>query len=127
MHQFSQLVHLVLTAAATDPSAPPPAQSSPFSLFFMLGGVVLVMYFLMIRPQQKREKTRQAMISQLKTGDKVMTSSGIIGEIVEINEMDATLRVDPRKDVRIKVRRAAVAGPIGDSVSEDTVKESTGG
>ena len=91
--------------------------------FVLMGAVVLFFYFMIMRPQKKREKARQEMINQLKAGDKVITASGIIGEIVEINDNDAVLKIDPRKDVRMRVRRAAIAGVAGDATSEQAVKD----
>lgn len=91
--------------------------------FVLMGAVVLFFYFMIMRPQKKREKARREMINQLKAGDKVITASGIIGEIMEINDSDAVLKIDPRKDVRMRVRRAAIAGAAGDATSEQAVKD----
>ncbi len=91
--------------------------------FVLMGAVVLFFYFMIMRPQKKREKARREMIGKLKTGDKVVTASGIIGEIMEISDSDAVLKIDPRKDVRMRVRRAAIAGAAGDAASEQAVKD----
>ena len=88
-----------------------------------IGGLFLMFWLLILRPQQKREKTRQQMLSKLKVGERVMTGGGIIGEIVELTDEEASLRIDPRKDVRMRVRRAAIVGPAGEPGSEQAVKE----
>lgn len=108
---------------STTPQTTKKQQGSPYTMFILMGGVVLFFYFMIMRPQKKREQARRDMIGKLKTGDKVITASGIIGEIVEINDSDAVLKIDARKDVRMRVRRAAIAGLAGDSASEQAVKD----
>ena len=66
-----------------------------------------VLYFLMIRPQQKRAKEHDALVSGLKRGDVVRTSGGIRGEITAVDERDVTLEVAER--TRIKVLKGHVA------------------
>ncbi len=54
---------------------------SPLSMLFPIVGMLLIFYFLLIRPQQKRQKETRKMITALKNGDRVVTSSGIFGTI----------------------------------------------
>jgi preprotein translocase subunit YajC len=68
---------------------------------------VVVLYFLMIRPQQKRMKEQQAMLSRLASGDEVVTSGGILGRIIEVNDTFVTLEI--AEGVRIKVQKSQVA------------------
>ena len=67
-----------------------------------------VLYFLMIRPQQKRAKQQETMMGALKKGDIVRTNGGIRGEITTLDERDVTIEVAER--TRIKVLRSHVAG-----------------
>ena len=67
-----------------------------------------VLYFLMIRPQQKRAKQHDAMMGALKKGDIVRTNGGIRGEITALDERDVTIEVAER--TRIKVLRSHIAG-----------------
>ncbi len=64
-------------------------------------GLIAVMYLLLIRPQQKRIREHQELISQLKKGDKVITVGGILGEIKEIKEEIVILEIAPRLKVKI--------------------------
>ena len=66
-----------------------------------------VFYFLLIMPQQRRQKKWQQMLSELKTGDKVVTSGGIRGTIVALRDDYVHLRVPP-DNLRIEVSRASV-------------------
>lgn len=67
-----------------------------------------VLYFLMIRPQQKRAKQHDVMMGALKKGDVVRTNGGIRGEITALDERDVTIEVADR--TRIKVLRSHIAG-----------------
>ena len=68
---------------------------------------VAIFYFLLIRPQQKRLKDQQAMLSKLASGDEVVTSGGILGRITEVGDSFVTLEI--ADGVRIKVQRAQVS------------------
>ncbi len=67
-----------------------------------------VLYFLMIRPQQKRAKQHQEMMDALKKGDIVRTNGGILGEVTALDERDVTIEISDR--TRIKVLRTHIAG-----------------
>jgi preprotein translocase subunit YajC len=80
------------------------------AMLLMFALIFLVMYFFMIRPQQRREKTRQKMISELKKGDRVVTNSGIIGSVWGIKDNVVVLKVD--EDVKLEILKTAVASKI---------------
>ena len=67
-----------------------------------------VLYFLMIRPQQKRAKQQDAMMGALKKGDVIRTNGGVRGEITALDDRDVTIEIAER--TRIKVLRSHVAG-----------------
>ena len=70
----------------------------------------VIFYFLLIRPQQKRQKEHRSMISNLKKGDRIITSGGLHGRITGID--DTTLTVEIADKVRVKVARANVSGMV---------------
>ena len=72
----------------------------------LVGGMLLVFYFLMIRPQQKRQKEHQAMISSVGKGDEVVIAGGIYGRISKVGETQ--FGVEVANDVEIMVRRDAI-------------------
>lgn len=74
----------------------------------MIVGMVVVFYFMLIRPQRQQAKTRQEMIDSLKVGDKVITTGGIYGEITEIK--NKSLRVRIAKDVILRMDRSGIQG-----------------
>ncbi len=84
------------------------ATPSPWgSMLPMILAFIAIMYFLMIRPQQKREKERREMLNALTKGDKVVTTGGMYGTVVDLSEDKVTLRVDDK--VEIDFVRGAVA------------------
>ena len=88
----------------------PIAQFLPFVLMFV------ILYFLIIRPQRKRQKDQQILIDNLKINDEVMTNAGIIGKIVNIKKDKNTivLRVDDTTGTKIEFQRSAIAGIVSD-------------
>ena len=94
------LVAFVLQAAA--------AQQQPSALptILMFAAIILVMWLFMIRPQRKQQKQLQEFRNALKKGDKVVTAGGIFGEIVEVNEKTALIRVDG--DVKLRVDKQSL-------------------
>lgn len=70
--------------------------------------IFVIFYFLILRPMQKQKKDQQRMLAELKNGDNVLTSGGIIGTIVGVQEDDTlVLRVKP-DNIKIQVARSAV-------------------
>jgi preprotein translocase subunit YajC len=89
-------------APGANPQAPgTTAMLVPFIAMFA------IMYFLMIRPQQKRLKEQQSMLSALKEGDEVLTASGILGTVKSITDRMVTLEID--QNVSLKVLKSQVS------------------
>jgi preprotein translocase subunit YajC len=91
------------------------AQGGGGSLNFllMMGLIFVVMYFFMIRPQQKRQKELRKFREELKKGDKVVTSGGIYGVIVEIKDNYALVEVD--KDVKLRFDKSTILKDMSDA------------
>ena len=83
------------------------AQGGAWGSLVMMGVIFVVFWFLMIMPQRKQQKQRNAMLSNLKKGDKVVTIGGIHGEIIEFDDEDIKLRVADK--VELKFTRSAIA------------------
>jgi preprotein translocase subunit YajC len=86
----------------------PQGQEGPslISNLILFGSIIAIFYFMIIRPQQKREKERQAMLGALKKGDKVVTAGGLHGSVVGIEEK--TLLIQIADNVKVKVERGSV-------------------
>jgi len=74
-----------------------------------LGLMFAIMYFLVIMPQQRQRKKMQAMLAELKAGDKVITSGGIYGTINGIDGDSVILKISSEPQVKIRIARAAIA------------------
>jgi preprotein translocase subunit YajC len=79
----------------------------PTMTIVMFGAIFLIFYFMIIRPQQKRAKEREKMLSNLEKGDKVVTSGGMHGTIAGIDEKTVLLQVSDT--VKVKVERSAIS------------------
>lgn len=78
------------------------AQFVPLILIFA------IMYFLLIRPQQKKVKMHQAMVAGLRRGDQVVTQGGIIGKVIKVKD-DEEVEVEIATGVKVRVVKATVA------------------
>jgi len=97
-------------AYAAAQTAPGGAEGGGTMISFVLPMVfmVVIFYFLLIRPQQKKAKEHKALLDNLKKGDRIITSGGIIGTIINIDDQIVNLEVADR--VRIDLGRPYIAG-----------------
>ena len=105
---------LVLSAAAIFGAAPAYAQSaggSAFAQFVPLILIFAIMYFLLIRPQQKKVKEHAAMIDAVRRGDQIITQGGIVGKIVKVKD-DGEVEVEIADGVKVRVIKATIANVI---------------
>ena len=79
-----------------------------FAQFVPLILIFLIMYFLLIRPQQKKVKEHQAMVAALRRGDTVVTQGGVIGKVVKVKE-DNELELEIADGVKIRVVQNTIA------------------
>ena len=100
-------------------SAPGVGGPGPLMTIFPFILIFAIMYFMVIRPQQKKTKEHQELLKKLKRNDEVMTSGGIYGKVVDLKENVVTLEVAP--NVRIRVSRPQIATVM--SVEKAPAKE----
>ena len=98
----------VMMSFITPAYAEAAGQGAGFESLIPLLLIMVIFYFLLIRPQQKKLKDHRNMVDSLKKGDKVMTGGGIYGRITAVK--DDTVNVEIASDVVIKVSRDTVAG-----------------
>ena len=105
-HLEQHVAHFLLFMA-------PPASGSPdgggsmISTLIFFGLIFVIFYFMILRPQQKRQKERQKMIDSMKKGDRIVTSGGLHGKIVNVD--DKTVLVDAGDNIKLKFERSAIA------------------
>ena len=101
--------------------AGPAGGPSPLVNLLPIALMFVILYFLMIRPQQQRAKEHSTMVENLKRGDDVVTSGGIHGRVQAIADKVVTLEIAP--NVRIRLDRDQVASVMRSGRSEDKEKE----
>lgn len=76
-------------------------------------GLIVVFYFLLIRPQQKKQKEHRQMVEALGTGDEVVTGGGVLGKVTEIGDQFVTVEIADRVTVKVQKHTIAVVLPKG--------------
>ena len=99
MHELSSITAMAMAQAASG--------GSSLALWLPLVFIFAIFYLLLILPQQRRQKKWQAMLSELKTGDDVITSGGLRGKIVALKDDAVHLRVPP-DNLRMEVARNSI-------------------
>ncbi|MBW2286504.1 MAG: preprotein translocase subunit YajC [Deltaproteobacteria bacterium] len=99
------LVPAFVLLQAGDPAAPP-----PFVQFLPLAAIFVIFYFLLIRPQQKRQREQEAMVKAVAKGDDIVTTGGLHGRVTGVTDDVLTLEIANIKGerVRVKVDRSKV-------------------
>lgn len=101
---LSTIAHAIaqITQGQAQPAPSPLLSFMPLILIFG------IFYFLLIRPQQKKQKDHQKMINELKKNDEIITTGGVHGTIVNVKENTFMIRVD--ENVRLEISKSAVTG-----------------
>lgn len=86
------------------------AQGDAFGFFLPMIVIFVAFYFLLIRPQQKRQKAHTALVGALSTGDEVVTAGGILGKVTAVSEHYATLMI--ADNVEVKVQKSTVSAVV---------------
>ena len=104
----------ILTAAAGAGEAPP-----AWLQWLPIVGMILIFWFLIIRPQMKRQKEHQEKVAGLKKGDQVVTQGGLVGKIAKVD--DTYVEIDLARDVRVKAVKNTIGEviPPGGSAAND--------
>ena len=113
------------TPAFAQAAAPAAGGFSPdmFGPFLLPLALIVLFYFMILRPQQKRQKDHQAMISAVKRGDTVVLASGILGKVTGVGETEVTVEIAPNVPVKVvksqlqEVRAKGEPAPANDAKS----------
>ena len=119
---ISTIVPFLAQAAASSPAGAPQPQGLMGALpqLLPLVFIFVIFYFLLIRPQQKKQKDHEKLVSQIKTGDKVVTNAGIHGIIANVKDKTVILKV--ADNVKIEMERSAVVTvEKGSEIAAETV------
>ncbi len=78
-------------------------------LMILFGLMFVIMYFLILRPQRKKERERKDMLSRVRKQDRVVTTGGIHGVVVSVKENELLVRVDDAKDIKLRIDKSAIS------------------
>jgi preprotein translocase subunit YajC len=95
-------------------------QTGMTQMLFLYGPILLIFYFLIIRPQRQQQKKLKEMLANLKKNDNVITTSGIHATVAIVKEKTVVLRVD--EGCRIEFDREAVASVVSSEIKPEVVK-----
>jgi preprotein translocase subunit YajC len=102
------------------------SSGSLFSTILMFGAMFAILYFILIRPQQKQQKKHQALLAGLKKGDEVILSSGIMGKVFAVEDRIVVIEVADK--IKFKVLKQAVSGLVtGDTDAANNTKPDSSG
>ena len=80
---------------------------------FLFGSIILIMYFFMIRPQQKKQKAHTELVAGLQVGDEVMTAGGILGRITGVSDHYAVVQISDNTEIKIQKASVSQVMPKG--------------
>ena len=104
---------LLLFLAQAQPAAPGPGPAGGIGFFIPFIFIFVIMYFVLFRPQKKRQQEQQRLISGLKTGDRVVTNAGIHGLIANVKETTVMLKV--ADNVKLEMEKSAITNVLKES------------
>ncbi len=115
------MMNLIPTAIAADTGAAANPQTSMLTSFAPLVLIMVVFYFLLIRPQQKKMRIHQNMLNNIAKSDKVITSGGILGTVVKVEESTNYIVVEIAENVKVKIKRDSISEVINEQTPSKAV------
>ncbi|MGI9544661.1 MAG: preprotein translocase subunit YajC [Cyclobacteriaceae bacterium] len=94
-----------------------PTEGFPVQFLF-IGGIILVFYFFMIRPQQKKQKDQKKFIGEISKGNMIVTVGGIHGKVVSVDDHTATIEVD--RGSKIKIEKSSISLEASKQYAKDS-------
>ena len=88
----------------------PAASGGGYEMFIMIGIFFAIMYFMIIRPQQKKQKEHQKLVSSLSKGDEVVTTGGMMGKILKVG--DNSIQVEVSEGVTIRLQKNSISSVL---------------
>ncbi len=118
-----KLIELLAMASQTPPGTEANPTGQLLQMFGMFAILGVMFYFLLIRPQSKQRKEQEAMIKNIKTGDKILMSNGIFGIVTNVK--DKSLMVKIADNVKIEVAKSAIGTVLQKSTESEPASTTT--
>lgn len=107
-------------ATAADPAQTPPSFVQSLGPLPMIVFMMIMLYFVMVRPQQKRAREAKELVSSLKSGDRVVTASGIYGLIANVSDRTVTVKI--AEGVKVEMDRGSIATVLNRNATDGKVE-----
>src|SRR5262245_36337756 len=98
-------------------------QTNPLAAFLPLILIVGAIYFLMIRPQQRKMRAQRELLNELEVGDEVVTAGGMFGQIIDIDEDDDVITVEIAPGTSVRMLRGGISRRIVDEDEDDDYED----
>lgn len=115
---FADTDTITLQGSESVPESPPAIESGLTSLVPMVL-IFVVFYFLLIRPQEKKRRSQETLVSGVKKGEEVLTNAGIYGVVTQINDSDNTITLRIANGVEIKMQKNSIADIVSRSKGDN--------
>lgn len=102
------LFALIFTGSFSSLALAEGSQQAGFASFIPLIALVVIFYFLLIRPQQKRAKDHKTLLKDISKGDEVLTNGGVLAKVTQVNEDDTFVTLEIASGVEVKVQKQAI-------------------
>ncbi len=93
----------------------------PLNFWLFMGGMIALFYFMLIRPQQKRSKDARKLVESISKGDEVITSGGMLGKILEVSDLYASIEL--ADNVVIRMQKASIASVLPKGTIKAALKD----
>ncbi len=93
----------------------------PLNFWLFMGGMIALFYFILIRPQQKRAKDARKLVESIGKGDEVMTSGGMLGKVVEVSELYASIEL--ADNIVIRMQKSAIVSVLPKGTIKAALKD----
>ena len=93
----------------------------PLNFWLFMGGMIALFYFMLIRPQQKRAKDARNLVAAISKGDEVITSGGMLGKVVEVSELYASIEL--ADNIVIRMQKSAIVSVLPKGTIKAALKD----
>lgn len=109
-NSISLIIAMLLMSSCAPPGGGGESSGSAITSFIPFILIFVLFYFLILRPQQKQSRQRQEMLKNVKRGDRVLSSGGIYGKVVNVNENDLTVEI--AKGINVQMARSGISSIV---------------
>lgn len=123
-NSISLIFAMLIMSSCAPPGSGGESSGSAIASFIPFILIFVLFYFLILRPQQKQNRQRQEMLKNVKRGDRVLSSGGIYGKVVNVNENDLTVEI--AKGINVQMTRSGISSIVNQEKDSSNKKVENG-